>query len=138
GERDAERHRCRVAGTRVAIGDDGHGDAGVEKPARIQVSLPRGELRGRQRRRDGAAGGEGVDVGIAQKGAVVDARCLKFYGELHATGDGELTGVQASTQALRPTRGEDGPGLVDVERSTLAERIDPARVRGARGEHGPR
>src|SRR6185312_11026444 len=58
--------------------------------------------------------------------------------ELHATGDGELTGVQASTQALRPTRGEDGPGLVDVERSTLAERIDPARVRGARGEHGPR
>ncbi len=66
---------------------------------------------------------------------MVGAGGVEFDGEPHAGAVGELVGVDAGVQALRPARGEDRAGLVAVEGALLAEHVDPTGVRGAGFEH---
>ena len=65
---------------------------------------------------------------VGRRGAELDA-------ELHAGAGAELVGVDAQPEAGRAAGLEHRARLVGVERAALAEHVDPARVRRARGEH---
>ena len=67
--------------------------------------------------------------------AVVGRRAAELDGELHAGAGAELVGVQAQPEPGRAAGEQHGPALVGVERAALAERVDPAGVRGDGGEH---
>ena len=47
----------------------------------------------------------------------------------------ELVGVDPGAEPLSPAGREHGGGLVRAERTLLAEHVNPAGVRGARGQH---
>ncbi len=98
---------------------------------------PGRELDTGQQGRDGGATlgtyriGEGVDVGVAEVGAVIDARGAELDGEGHPGTVPELVAVHAREQPGADARAQHGPRLVGVEgvrRAGLAEHVDPAGV----------
>ena len=88
-----------------------------------------------RKRGDGLAAGERVDVGVGQVGAVVDRGGAELDRELHAGPGAELVAVDAEAEPGGAARLEHGARLVGVERAVLAEDVDPASERRARGEH---
>ena len=128
-ERDAERQRAGEAGPGVAVGGQGHPDAGVEQPPGVGVGLPGGELHAGQQGGDRARVAQGVDVGVREVGAVVDGGQAELGGQPHPGAGAELVGVQPAREAGGRPGGEDGAGLVGVEGTGLAEGVDPAGVR---------
>ena len=79
--------------------------------------------------------GERGDVIVGQEGAMVGRRAAELDRQLHTGAMSELVGVQPQAEARPAARFEHGTGLVGVERATLAEGVDPTRMRRARGEH---
>ena len=137
GEGDAERHRRRVAGSRVAVGGQRDGDAGVEDPPGVGVRLAGREVGGRQERRHGRAAGERVDVSVGEVRAVVDRRAAELDPEAHAVAVAELVGMQAQAEAVAAPRLEHRPALLGGERARLAEGVDPAGMGCAAVQHLP-
>ena len=66
---------------------------------------------------------------------MVDRGEAELAGQAYAGTGTELVGVQPTGEPLRVAGGQDGPGLVGVERTGLAEDVDPLRVRRSRLEH---
>ena len=66
---------------------------------------------------------------------MVDGRGAQFHPQPDAWPGGELVRVDANAQPGPPAGVEDRPGLFGVEGPDLAERVDPARVGGARRDH---
>ena len=113
-ERDDERHGCRVARARVAVGRQRDVDAGVEEAASVRVGRARRELDPGQQRGHGRAGGadERLDVGVGEEGAVVDARGPELDREPHARPRRELVAVHAQAE----------PGIPPGERARAGPR----------------
>ena len=66
---------------------------------------------------------------------MVDGDQAQLGGQPDAGAGAELVGVQPPSQAPGRPGGEDGAGLVLVERAALAEHVDPPGVRRGRLEH---
>jgi hypothetical protein len=66
---------------------------------------------------------------------VVDGCRTELDREAHAVARAELIRVEPRRETRLDARTEDATGLVDREGTGLAEDVDPARVRRARGEH---
>ena len=79
--------------------------------------------------------GERRDVVVRQIGAVVDRRRAHLDRELHARPEPELVAVHAQAEARVAASLEHRAGLVDVERTLLAEHVDPARDGPAGVQH---
>jgi len=133
--RDAERVRRGVAGTRVAVGRDRDGRAGIDEPAGVQVRLLGGEVGGRQQRGHRVATGQCLDVVVAQMRAMVHRRAAALDGELYPATGAQLVPVQAKAEPGGAARLEHRPTLVDIERADFAEGVDPLRMRRRGGEH---
>ncbi len=78
---------------------------------------------------------EGVDVGVGQVGAVVDAGGAELDGEADARPRPELVAVDPEAEPGGAAGLEHRARLVGVERALLAEDVDPAGERRARLEH---
>ena len=117
----------------------------IETPARPQpggvgIGRPGAELHAGQQRGDGVARrvGQGVDVGSAQVGAVVDAGRAELDREPHARARTQLVAVHAQPEPGRPTGLQHGTRLVlgeGVGGVRLAEHVDPAGVRRGGRQH---
>ena len=75
--------------------------------------------------------GQRVDVVVRQVGAVVGRRAPELDGELHPGTVAELVGVEPQPEPGGAAGLQHGAALVGVERSALAERVDPTGVRRA-------
>ena len=87
-----------------------------------------------------AAPDQGVDVGVAEVRAVVDAGRAELDGELDAGARAELVAVHPQAQTGVPTGREHPPRLLPGERVRavrLAEDVDPPGVRRAGAQHRP-
>ena len=66
---------------------------------------------------------------------MVDGCRAELDREAHPAALAELVAVHAHAEARGRAGLEDAAGLLGRERPALAERVDPARVRRARGQH---
>ena len=86
---------------------------------------------------DDAGGGQGVDVGVGEIGAVVGRGGADRAGQLDAGALAELVGVDAGLQTAGQAGLEDRAALVLVEGASLHEHVDPLGVLRGRVEHRP-
>jgi hypothetical protein len=135
GERDDQRDRHDVGGAGVAVGREGNRDTGIEQAARVRVVRAGRELRARQQRGDHVGVGKRRDVVIGEVRAVVHARGTELGGDLRAGPVVELVAVQTREQARPNPCRENCAGLLGGEGPGIAEDVDPACERSARGEH---
>ena len=136
GEGDAERHRRRVAGTRVAVGGERHRDAGVDHPPGVGVRLAGGEVGGREERRHRRAAGQRVDV-AGRRGRCSGRRTrsrARHRGAHRRRGRAGWRAGAARGRRARPAS-STARHCSGVNAPRLAERVDPAGVRGAAVEH---
>ena len=139
-ERDDERHGRRVAGAGVAVRRERDVDPSAEQPAGVGVGRTGRELDTGEQGRDRRAGrtDQGLDVGVGEEGAVVDAGGAELDGEADP---GPAESWLPCTRRPRPARApavEHAARLVlgeGVRRRGLAEHVDPAGERRARLEH---
>ena len=136
GERDAERHRRRVAAARVAVRGERDGGAGVDHPAGVGVRLAGREVGGR-------AGTWPRWSQPASASMSASVRYVQWSAEAHPSSTASCTpGRDPSWLACRRVPSprsaaavEDRAALVGVERADLAERVDPARDAARGVEH---
>src|SRR4051812_24783849 len=91
---DAERHRRRVTGARVAVRGQRRPSTGVEQSAGIGIGLACREVGGGEEGCNGVTGRECSDVVVAEVGAMVSGRATELDGQLHSRAMSELIGVQ--------------------------------------------
>ena len=93
--------------------------------------LPGGQVAGGQQRRDGVGAGQGVDIGVGEVGAVVDARRAELDRQPHARACAELVAVHAQAEPALGGGLQDPRGLVLVERARSRRRRRPSARCGA-------
>ena len=152
--RDAEAHGAGVAGAGIAVARDRDRGARVEQVPGGGQRGTGGEVAGGQHGRDrrphfdreparrlprgggpGGGRGERLDVGGVEVVHVVHARGAQLGGERHPAGAAQLVAVHAQAQARVGAGAQHPLRLLGVESALLAEDVDPAHVRGDRGEH---
>ena len=85
----------------VGVGGDRDAGAGVDHPARVGIRLPGREVCRREEGGDGVAGGQRLDVGVVEVGAVVH-RCRAHLHREPDPGTGaELVSVHPQAEARR-------------------------------------
>ena len=138
GQRDAERHRGRERGARVAVGRQRDDDPGVQQPAGVRVGRAGAELGARaaawRRCRSRPARRRRRRVRWVQWSA--EAAPSSTASATPGPGPSWLACTRRPSPAAAAGR-EHGAGLVGVERAALAEHVDPAGGRGAGVEHRP-